>query len=380
MAAAPAASSNTSGAAKKQMPGRRAAHPYYTYDAIQAQPALVEKMLAHRDSIHRSAEAIAEKQRIFFAGIGTSLHAAQIASQWLRELTAGRLLAQFEQPFELLHHPVAFDRGDAVIVITHTGTTTASRQALAAARAAGALTVSLTGEAGGEGARAADFQIETCEQEVSFAYTKSYTAALAAIALLGIRIAEQRKLLARTDATAELERVPSLMREALRREPQVRELAARVAELPRIVLFGAGVGWPTAREAALKIKESCYIAAEGFETEEVLHGPFSELDARAALIGILTGLESDDRARQILHAAGELGIFRAAVTPPSANHDVTSDHILVVPETPEWLSAFVQLVPLQLLSYFTALARGLNPDSGRQDQPGHAAASKHYKY
>lgn len=362
------------------MPERRAAHPYYTYDAIQAQPALVGKMLARRDSIHRAADAIVEKQRIFFAGIGTSLHAAQIASQWLRKLTAGRLLAHFEQPFELLHHPIAFNRDDAVIVITHTGTTTASLQALAAARAAGALTVSITGEAAGEGACVVDFQIETCEQEVSFAYTKSYTAALAAIALLGIRIAEQRRLLACTDAAAEFERVPSLMREALRLEPLVREIAARIAELPRIVVFGAGVGWPTAREAALKIKESCYIAAEGFETEEVLHGPFSELDARASLIGILTGLESDDRARQILRATTELGILRVAVAPPSANHGVSVGHILVVPETPEWLSAFIQLVPLQLLSYFTALARGLNPDTGRQDQPGHAAASKHYKY
>ncbi|HKS80937.1 MAG TPA: SIS domain-containing protein [Candidatus Acidoferrales bacterium] len=362
------------------MPERRAAHPYYTYDAIQAQPALVERMLAPGDTIRRVAEAIAEKQRIFFAGIGTSLHAAQIASQWLRELTAGRLLAHFEQPFELLHHPVAFDRDDAVIIITHTGTTTASLQALAAARAAGALTVAITGEVAGEGARAADFQIETCEQEVSFAYTKSYTSALAVIALLAILVADRRKQLARTDASAELERVPSLMRAALRLEPQVRELAARVAALPRIVLFGAGVGWPAAREAALKVKESCYIAAEGFETEEVLHGPFSELDARAALIGIFTGRESDDRARQILRAAGELGILRIAVAPPSANQGTPADHILVVPEAPEWLSAFVQLVPLQLLSYFTALARRLNPDTGRQDQPGHAAASKHYKY
>lgn len=359
---------------------RRTAHPYYTYDAIQSQPAIIEKVLARRDAIHRVADAIAEKQRTFFVGIGTSFHAAQIASSWVRELTGGRLLAHFEQPFELVHHPITFGPADAVIVITHTGTTTASLQALAAAHTADALTVAITGEAAGEGVRAADFQIETCDQEVSFAYTKSYTAALAAIALICIRVAEQRKLLAHADAASELARVPSLMRQGLRLEPQVRELAEKIAAFSRIVLFGAGVRWPTAREAALKIKESCYIAAEGFETEEVLHGPFSELDSRAALVAILTGRDSDDRARQILRAAGELGILRAVVRPPSASHDVSADHILVVPEAPEWLSAFVQLVPLQLLSYFTALARGLNPDTGRQDQPGHAAASKHYKY
>jgi glucosamine--fructose-6-phosphate aminotransferase (isomerizing) len=374
------------------MPDRRTAHPYYTYDAIQSQPAVVEKVLAQRDAIHRAAEAVAAKQRIFFVGIGTSLHAAQIASSWMREFTGGRLLAHFEQPFELLHHPIALSQGDAVIVITHTGTSTASVQALAIARAAGALTVSITGQNAGEGARVADFQIETCEQEVSFAYTKSYTAALAAIAHMAIHVAHRQKLLSLANAAVELDRVPALLREALQLEPQVRELAARVAALPRIVLFGAGLGWLTAREAALKIKESCYIAAEGFETEEVLHGPFSELDSRAALVGILSGRPSDDRARQILRAAGEVRasgfvdtnpdgkMIRIVVTPPSANHDISADQVLVVPEVPEWLSAFVQLVPLQLLSYFIALARGLNPDTGRQDQPAHAAASKHYKY
>ena len=362
------------------MPERRSAHPYYTYEAIQSQPALVEKILAQRDAIHRAADALAAKQRIFFVGIGTSLHAAQIAASWMREFTAGRFLAHFEQPFELLHHPIAFGADDAVVVITHTGTSTASVQALAAARSAGALTISITGEAAGEAARAADFQIETCDQEVSFAYTKSYSAALAALALLCIRVAESRGLLARKNAATELARVPALLGEALRLEPQVRELAPQFAALPRIVLFGAGVCWPTAREAALKIKESCYIAAEGFETEEVLHGPFSELDARAALVGIFSGRASDERARQILRAAGEVKILRTAVAPPSANHDISAEHVLLVPEGPEWLSAFVQLVPLQLLSYFTALARGLNPDTGRQDQPAHAAASKHYKY
>lgn len=362
------------------MPERRIAHPYYTYDAIQAQPALIEKVLARRAAIEKIADAVADKNRITFVGIGTSLHAAQIAESWTREFTAGRLLVHFEQSMELVHHPIAFSASDAVIVITHTGTSTASVQALQMARSAGALTVAITGEASGEGVRGADFQIETCDQEVSFAYTKSYTTALAAIALIILHIADRRKLLAAANAAAELDRVPALMRQALALEPQVHALAKQVAPLSRIDLFGTGAGWATAREAALKIKESCYIATEGFQTEEILHGPFSEIDSRAALIGIFSGRPTDDRARQILRAAGELKILRAAITPPSANRDISAEHIFIVPESPEWLAAFVHLVPLQLLSYFTALERGLNPDTGRQDQPGHAAASKHYKY
>jgi glutamine---fructose-6-phosphate transaminase (isomerizing) len=361
-------------------PEMRKAHPYYVYDAIQAQPALIESVLQKRGAIERAADAIAEKERITFVGIGTSLHAARVAESWIREFSAGRLLARAEQSFELVHHPIAFTSNDAVIVITHTGTTTASVEALLQARAAGALTVAITGETSGEGVHSADFQIETCEQEVAFAYTKSYTTALAALAILIARVVECRNLLATGCSHDELARVPLLIRESLKLETQVRELAKQMSPLARVEVFGTGVGWATASEAALKIKEACYIAAEGFETEEILHGPFSETDSRAALIGLLTGRETDNRARQILRAAGELRMLRAAIAGPSANHDISAEQILVVPETAEWLTAFVHLVPLQLLTYFLALDRGLNPDTGRQDQPAHAAASRHYKY
>lgn len=362
-----------------QMTERRSAHPYHLYDAILAQPSLIERVLARRAAVVAVANAVAEKRRIFFAGIGTSLHAALIAETWARALTGGAMLVHVEQPFELVHHPVAFSSTDAVVVITHTGTTTYSLEALRLARIAGALTVTITGEASGAGAHEADFHIETCEQEASFAYTKSYTTALAVIALLLIHVAERRKLLARPNALQELEVLPNRMREALALEPQVRELAKQIAPLSRIALFGSGTGWTTAREAALKIKESCSIAAEGFETEEVLHGPFSELDSRAAMIGLLTGNRSDSRVRQILRAAGELKMLRAAVAPAAAG-DVPAEHVLAVPESPDWLAAFVHLLPLQLLTYFIALERGLNPDTGRQDQAAHAAAKQHYQY
>jgi glucosamine--fructose-6-phosphate aminotransferase (isomerizing) len=361
-------------------PEMRKAHPYYVYDAIQAQPELIEKVLQKRVAIERAADAIAEKERITFVGIGTSLHAARVAESWMREFSAGRILARAEQSFELVHHPIAFAPSDAVIVITHTGTTTASVEALRMARAAGALTVAISGEASGEAVRSADFQIETCEQEVAFAYTKSYTTALAALALLIMRIAERRRMLTHEYSPEDVTRVPALIRETLKLESQVRELAKQMSPLARIEIFGTGVGWATSSEAALKIKEACYIAAEGFETEELLHGPFSETDSRAALIALLAGRETDDRARQILRAAGELKVLRAAIADSSANHDISAEQILVVPESAEWLIAFVHLVPLQLLTYFLALERGLNPDTGRQDQPEHAAASRHYKY
>jgi len=366
------------------MPEMRTAHPYFVYEAIHAQPELIARVLAQRAVIDRAADAVAQKERITFVGIGTSLHAARVAESWMREFSGGRLLAHCEQSFELVHHPIAFGAGDAVIVITHTGTTTASCEALRMARAAGARTVAITGQMGGpssgDGVRGADFHIQTCEQEVAFAYTKSYTTALAVLALLIARVVERKGSLAGAPPHGALDCVPDLLRDALQLEPAARELAQRVAALARIEIFGSGAAWATASEAALKIKEACYIAAEGFETEEILHGPFSETDARGSLVGLFTGGATDERGRQILRAAGELKMSRAAITVPSANHDLSAEQILQVPEAPEWLAAFVHLIPLQLLTYFLALERAVSPDSGRMEQPAHAAASKHYKY
>ncbi len=362
------------------MPEARKAHPYYIYEAIRNQPALIESVLAQRVGIDRMADAVALKERITFVGIGSSLHAARVAESWMREFTGGVFWSHAEQSFELGHHPLAFGRDDAVIVITHTGATTASLEALRMARAAGAFTVAITGQVSNDELRGADFHIETCEQEVAFAYTKSYTTALTVLALMVARIARQKYLLATPSLITPLDRVPDLVRQALALEPQVREWAKRVAPLSRIEIFGSGAAWPTANEGALKIKEACYIAAEGFETEEILHGPFSETDSRGSLIGLFTGGTADDRGRQILRAAGELKIARLAITVPSANHGLSAERILVVPEAPEWLAAFTHLVPLQLLTYFLALERDVSPDGGRMEQPGHAAASKHYKY
>jgi glucosamine--fructose-6-phosphate aminotransferase (isomerizing) len=358
----------------------RQAHPYFLYDAIQQQPERIEKVLsAARPRADQAADAASAKKRLVFVGIGTSHHAAHVAERWTRHHSAGRAAAQAEQSFELVHYPLALGPDDAVVVITHTGTTTQSIEALRAAKSSGALTIAITGQQSGAGIEGADFHIETCEQEVAFAYTKSYTTALAVLAMLSLRIAERRGHLVDPGAHSALARVPGWMRQALATETQIRAIAKDVAARDRLVFFGAGPGWPTACEAALKVKESSYIAAEGFESEEILHGPFSQIDSHAAMVGSLASAPADERARTILRAAGELNVLRLAITVPAANHDIAAEHVIEVPECPEWLLPFVHLVPLYLLTYFVALARGLNPDTGRQDQAPHASAHRVYK-
>jgi glucosamine 6-phosphate synthetase-like amidotransferase/phosphosugar isomerase protein len=103
------------------------------------------------------------------------------------------------------------------------------------------------------------------------------------------------------------------------------------------------------------------------------------LDEGAAVIAFRTGEASDDRVRDVLRAATEIGAFRLAVTFPRGNRDLARDRAIETPEGPAWMSPFLLLVPAQLLAYHLALARGINPDTGRQDQEEHARATRVFK-
>lgn len=375
------------------------------HDAILAQPDCMDRMLrTQRGVLERAAEAAAAKKRIVFAGIGTSFNAARMGAFFLRTLTAGRALIQVEQSFEFIHYPLALGTDDAVVLSSHRGWKNFSVAALKSAKSSGALTIAVTGELGGEGMGLADFRISTCEQENSFAHTKSFSTALAALALLTALVAQRRGLLSSESSSMDpllaIETISDLIRESLACEAACAAAAKDIAARPRLVFAGAGPQWIIASEAALKVKETSYLHAEGLETEEFLHGPFSEMDSRASLVALLVndsaaGQPSPpcERLLQALRAVGELGVYRVAVisrcgknaAAPSADSsspgaaDVPAESTIELPAAPEWLSAFTHLIPVQFLSYYLALARGTNPDTGRQHEAAHARAQSLFK-
>jgi glutamine---fructose-6-phosphate transaminase (isomerizing) len=354
----------------------RNAHPYFMYEAIHQQPDRVAQVLElRRDVIEQAAAAAASRQRILFLGIGTSHNAALLGEHFLRHLTAGRARAQADTSFQFVHYPLEVGPGDAVVVISHRGYKSYSVQAYERARAAGALTIAITGDGGSDKIRGADFVIPTCEQENSFAHTKSFTTALAALALFSIGVAE-RQGHANARARAALLEIPAGMREALRTEAAARKTANFIAERLQFVFLGAGPNWVTAMEAVIKVLETSYIPSTAAETEQFLHGPFSQIDARAAAVAILAGAPADARMISLLEAAGALGVARVVVATAGAGTAAPAERRIEVPAVAEWLSPLVLLMPLQLICYYVALDRGFNPDRGRQNEIDHERAQK----
>ncbi|MGH9709280.1 MAG: SIS domain-containing protein, partial [Candidatus Acidiferrales bacterium] len=151
----------------------RTRHPFYLYEAIHQQPALVRRMISEAtDLVAQAARAAAVKDRLWIIGIGSSLYTAEIAEYFFRHLTGGRADVRVGQSSEFVLYSPALTERDAVIILSHTGITKCTIDALEFAHRAGALTIGISGENEGEAMRSADFLIPTCAQEVSFAYTK----------------------------------------------------------------------------------------------------------------------------------------------------------------------------------------------------------------
>jgi glucosamine--fructose-6-phosphate aminotransferase (isomerizing) len=367
---------------KDEAPDTRTSHPFHMYEAILAQPALCAQLLAseQRSFIERAAEAAAQKKRLLMTGLGTSYHAAIVANHFLRRLSSGNATPIIEESFEWIHYAYAVGDDDAAILISHSGSNRYLIRAKEFFQAAGALTIALTGKNSAEAIRSCDFLIETCEQEKSGAHTKSYTTTLAALAHFSVEYAFHNRFLENHSMMrAAVERVPERMRRALACEAKARAVARQAARRERWFFIGAGPNWPTACEAALKMKETSYLRAEGLETEEFLHGPLAELDARCCLCVFLAGGPADERARELLRAAGETEALRIAIASTPLK-GIPANHVLEVPRCEEWLSPMVMILPAQFLCYYVALERGTNPDRTRREQSAHAAAHKHFAW
>ena len=349
----------------------RTQHPYFMYDAIVAQPDAIQAVItSQKDRCAEVAEVLAQKRRIYVVGIGTSWHAALVGASIM---DAGPEAFACNS-FEFCVSPPRVTTDDAVIVISHRGTKRSSYDALDVANSFGAYTVAITSTDPGPRILAADAGIRTVDQEKSAAFTISYTTALTALAMLKLGIA------ARLDDPANgLDAFPQQVAGILAEEDAVRHVVADNHARRRFISAGWGANRANAYEVALKIKETSRADCEGFQTEQLLHGPFCSLDSDCVLTLIASAGEDRGRSVDLALAARELGTPVWALT--NRVDDGLADAGAIafpLPDCPPYLMPIASVVPLQLFTYHLALARGTHPDLFQQDDPLQAAARTHY--
>jgi glucosamine--fructose-6-phosphate aminotransferase (isomerizing) len=341
-------------------------------EAILAQPeAFVRAVERNRDAVDDFASRIASCKRIFLAGIGTSHHATLVGEHLMRAYSGG-LDIRAVHSFDLALYGPDLRPDDCVVAVSHRGAKRYTALALEQARDKGCPTALITGEGGG-GEDRADAVFRTVAQEKSSAHTVSYTSAMAVLALLAGRLGNHS--IGSPTLPEDLLRgeLPATLLAGLGTEEEVAALARENVGRRRIWLLGGGPSAVTAAETALKIKETSYLQAEGMPTETMLHGPFQCVEADDLFVLIAPSGAARERTLEVGELIEEVGapyvIIGDDTTEPR-----TAAGVIRVPEVPEPFSALSCLVPLQLLSYHLALARGTNPDGFRVDDPRFARA------
>ncbi len=228
-----------------------------------------------------------------------------------------------------------------------------------AANAAGARTIGITNDAASPLARAANVTLLLhAGRERGIAATKTYTAQLCLLSLLVAALEGDRSFADRHRA------LPDLVAEALRTEPRIRAIATRYRGMVRCIVTSRGYNFATAREAALKLKETGYIAAEALSSADLLHGPIALVGRRFPVILIAPPGPMRTPLASIARRLTSQGA-RMIVVSPDARMLNAADEPVAVPAVEDALSPHVYVVPLQLLSLHLALARGLDPDHPR---------------
>ena len=352
------------------------------YDAIMRQPEGAEEMLSkHLNSVQPVAAELAKKRRIYIVGIGTSWHAALVAGHWFRKFAGSGPVVEALHSFEFCAYPPALGADDGVIVISHRGTKTYSFLALEMAKSNGAYTVAITSTDPGPRITAANVQLQTVAQERSAAFTISYTSGLMVLGMLASALGgwtDQSGDVAQL--RARLDEIPAAMGQVTARLTDLQRAARRFQSRERFISVGWGPNTASAYEIALKIKETSTCDSEGLQIEQLLHGPFCAVDQNCLVTLVAPPGPGYERAMNVARAANAVGapVWGLVQEGDTLLSDLCTDRF-TLPVVPEFWSPLVYVLPLQLFTYYLAVARGAHPDLFQQNNPRQAAARRHYE-
>jgi len=313
-------------------------------------------------------ELVARLRRVVLVSCGTSYHAGLVARLMIERLAG--LSAEVDLASEFRYRDPVVGPDTLVVAISQSGETADTLGAAKTARLKGASVLAITNIVGSALAREADGVIYThAGPEIGVASTKTFTATITAAYVLALALGLQRGALTATEAqkrASELLEIPGIMTEALRHLEPVAELARRLFRHENFLYLGRGVHYPIALEGALKLKEISYIHAEGYAGGEMKHGPIALIDETMPVVALVPRDGTYERmAGNVEEVKARGGRIIAIAHPGDTAMARRADHVLEVPPAVDLLAPLVTVIPLQLLAYHIAIARGCDVDQPR---------------
>ncbi len=350
---------------------------HFTLKEIYEQPHAIGEALRGRvdegGSVHLpELAAIEEKllavERVYVVGCGTALYAAQVGAHLIQKWAELPAVAQIGS--EMRYSPPPIDGRTLVISVSQSGETadTLAPQKLAAEK--GAVIVVVTNVVGSALTREADAVCYLqAGPEVAVASTKAFVTQVVVLQMIALHLAKLRGTMSdrrRRSFGLALRDLPGQAAEVLKLAPQIKKLARRWGEVRDVMFVGRALGFPVAMEGALKLKELSYVHAEGYAAGELKHGPIALLDPETPLVAIANRSATYEKVvSNVAEAHAREAPVVAVATVGDEGIERYAQDVLYIPETPEEIAPPIAIIPLQLLAYEVAVARGTDVDQPR---------------
>src|SRR5579864_1185182 len=343
---------------------------------IYEQPEAVEETIGDRvrghnlvlDALGMTELEIQNLRRVVLVACGTAYHAAVVGRYVIEEWA--RVPVEPDIASEWIYRNPVLSKDTLVIGISQSGETRDTVNAVKLARESGARTLAITNLMGTQITREAEATLYTrCGMEVGVAASKTFTAQVALLSLLALKLAEIRRTLPQDEIDFILDRLhelPQKMQDFLDGEHPIDSIAERFHDAPFFLYLGRHIGLPVALEGALKLKELSYIPTDTYSAGEMKHGPIALLTEGTPVVVVATNIHVYDKIVSNIQETRARGAHVIAIA-TDGNEDIQhhADDVIYVPRTPNFLQASLAVIPLQLLAYRIARLRGLNVDQPR---------------
>jgi glucosamine--fructose-6-phosphate aminotransferase (isomerizing) len=344
---------------------------------IYEQPEAVAETLGDRvrhgtlvlESLGMTEEQLRNLRRIVIVAAGTSYHAGVVGRYMIEEWA--RLPVEPDIASEWIYRNPVLSKDTLVIGISQSGESRDTVNAIKLARDLGARTLAITNLMGSQITREAESVLYTrCGLEIGVAASKTFTAQVALLALIGLKLAQVRKTLPPEEVKTILDQLyelPEKIKQFLDGDHPIDEIAERLYDKQFFLYLGRHIGLPVALEGALKLKEISYIPTDAYSAGEMKHGPIALLEEGTPVVCVATDQKVIyDKVVSNIQETRARGAHVIAIA-TDGNEDIQhhADDVIYVPRSPAFLQSVLAVVPLQLLAYRIARLRGLNVDQPR---------------
>ena len=318
--------------------------------------------------VEQNIEQLKNANRIMIVACGTSWHAGLVAEYIFEELC--RIPVEVEYASEFRYRNPIVNKGDVIIAISQSGETADTLVALEKAKENGAFIFGIVNVVGSSISRISHAGAYThAGPEIGVASTKAFTGQLAVIMMMALKIAIEKgsitpeyykKLL------LELQDVPEKVDAILKNAEELQVIADKYKDASDFLFLGRGYNFPVALEGALKLKEISYIHAEGYPAAEMKHGPIALVTSQLPVVFVAT---KDSYHEKIVSNMQEIKARRGKIISIITDGDTVSptlsDDWFSIPMADELIAPILSVIPLQLLSYYTGIAKGIDVDKPR---------------